>query len=100
MFPIKRIFLVTSVLLITNYVALSQQSDTTFTVTSDGRVGIGPAGVAQLRTSPDAVSLNAGSIRTAANAVSAISDVNAICVLPPGIGLNVIGQVGTRPPCA
>ena len=43
MFPIKRIFLVTSVLLITNHVALSQQSDTTFTVTSDGHVGIGTA---------------------------------------------------------
>jgi len=59
----------------------------------DARVGIGPSGVAELRTSPDAIALVSGEIRLLAATVHVVTDVNSCCVLSPGSGLSVIGGV-------
>jgi len=59
----------------------------------DGRVGVGPSGVAQLRTAPDAISLVSGIIRVQTNIPWELVDINSVCVLSPGSGLSLIGQV-------
>ena len=59
----------------------------------DARVGIGPSGVSQLRTSPDAIALVSGQARVASNTTISLSDINSFCVLSPGTGLSVVGAV-------
>ena len=58
----------------------------------DGRVGIGPSGVSELRTSADAVSLVSGNIRLATNVTYTLDDRNSVCVLSPGTGFSIIGS--------
>jgi len=62
----------------------------------DGRIGVGPSGVSQLRTSADAISLLSGNVRLAANTPLPIKDDNSVAVLSPGIGLSVIGAIDTN----
>jgi len=57
----------------------------------DGRVGVGPAGVALLRTAPDIVGPIAGSFRVTGNASFTLNDTNSVCILAPGIGLTFSG---------
>lgn len=59
----------------------------------DGRVGVGPSGVSQLRTSPDAVQPVSGQVFL--NSVSPLHlfDKNSVCVLAPGTGLSVVGSI-------
>jgi len=59
----------------------------------DGRVGVGPSGVSELRTSADAVSLVSGQVRLLSSTSFLISDHNSVCVLSPGTGISVIGSV-------
>jgi len=58
----------------------------------DGRVGVGPSGVAELRTSPDAVALLSGQIRLASSVSFTLRDGNSVCVLSPGTGVSFIGS--------
>jgi len=59
----------------------------------DARVGVGPSGVSELRTSADAVALLSGEIRLNANAMYLLTDPNSVCVLSPGTGMTVVGSV-------
>lgn len=59
----------------------------------DLRLGSGPSGVAQLRTSPDAVALTGGNVRLNGSVTFALTDINSFCVLAPGTGLTVVGDV-------
>jgi len=59
----------------------------------DGRIGVGPSGITQLRTSADAVSLVSGQARLLAGTTLPITDPNSVAVLSPGTGLSVIGAV-------
>jgi len=61
----------------------------------DSRTGATTIGVSQLRTSPDAVSLNGGQIRIQANTTHTLTDGNSLCVLAPGTGLSIVGTVDT-----
>lgn len=56
----------------------------------DGRVGVGPSGVSELRTSTAAVALLSGLYATASNRPFTITDPNSVCVLSPGIGFSVV----------
>jgi len=58
----------------------------------DTRLSTSPSGVAQLRTSPDAVSLAAMALRQAANVMWELKDGNSFCVLAPGTGINFVGS--------
>jgi len=58
----------------------------------DSRLGSGPAGVAELRTSPDAVGLVGGNLRHLANVMFTITDLNSVAVLGPGVGLQFGGS--------
>jgi len=57
----------------------------------DARTGTNKRGVVELRTSADAVSLNAGTVRMNGNTALILTDPNSICVLTPGSGLSLIG---------
>jgi len=59
----------------------------------DGRVGIGPTGIAELRTTADGVALSQGEIRLLGNTSFTLSDANSVCILSPGVGMNVTGTV-------
>jgi len=58
----------------------------------DGRAGVGPSGVSQLRTSVDAALLLSGTIRVLANTTKTLEDENGVCVLTPGTGMNFVGS--------
>ena len=59
----------------------------------DGRVAVGTSGVSQLRTSPDAVALVSGQVRLTNASTITITDNNSVCVLSPGTGISVVGQI-------
>jgi len=59
----------------------------------DTRVGVGPSGVAELRTSPDAAGPIGGTMRIENDVSFMLTDPNSITVLAPGSGMNVIGAV-------
>jgi len=59
----------------------------------DGRIGVGPSGVAELRTSADAVGLLSGQIRILASVSFTLDDRNSVCVLSPGTGITFVGTV-------
>jgi len=59
----------------------------------DGRVGVGPSGVSELRTSADATAPVGLVIRSNANSATTLQDGNSVCVLAPGIGIVVVGAV-------
>jgi len=59
----------------------------------DSRAGSGPSGVAELRTTADAVSLVSGIVRLAGNRTLFLNDLNGIAVLSPGAGMSVVGTV-------
>jgi len=59
----------------------------------DARAGVPANGVAQLRTSPDAVAPSSGQIKVASSSPFEIIDGNSVCVLSPGTGLNVVSSV-------
>jgi len=56
----------------------------------DSRVGIGPTGIAELRTSTSPVAPASGRIRAVANVNTHVGDRNGVCVLTPGFGLSVV----------
>jgi len=56
----------------------------------DGRVDPGPSGVSQVRTDSNAGGTLPGTIVALSNTVVSVGDVNGVCVLSPGVGLNVI----------
>jgi len=58
----------------------------------DARVGIGPSGVSQMRTSADSTALVSGAIRVLASTTVKIKDRNSVAVLSPGTGLSVVGD--------
>lgn len=74
-------------------VSLALSTNTGIPRLRDGRVGVGPTGVAELRTSVDAVSLASGQARVAAGAPVVLEDRNSVSVLSPGTGLSIIGIV-------
>jgi len=59
----------------------------------DGRAGVGPSGVSELRTSVDAAGLLSGTIRVLTGATFTLQDPNGIIVLTPGSGMTVVGTV-------
>jgi len=59
----------------------------------DARVGVGPSGVSQLRTSPDAIALISGGGVLNSITPFVLNDGNSVCVLSPGSGMSVIGAV-------
>jgi len=54
----------------------------------DTRPGTNQRGVSELRTSPDVVSLVGGNIRLIANTTLILADLNSVCVLAPGTGIQ------------
>jgi len=58
----------------------------------DTRIGFTPAGVAQLRTSPDAVPGSSMLIQVSSLFTLPITDGNSICVLSPGSGITCVGD--------
>jgi len=66
-------------------------TNTGIPVLRDSRVGVGPSGVAELRTSPDVVAQSSGQIKIGANLVFSLPELNSVCVLSPGSGLTVVG---------
>ena len=58
----------------------------------DSRIGTGPSGVSQLRTSQDTTAGLSGNFRVLANTNLTLTDVNSVAVLAPGSGLTLIGQ--------
>jgi len=59
----------------------------------DGRVGVGPSGVSQLRTSPDAVAPLGGLVRVLGATTFDLTDGNSVAVLSPGAALQLVGTV-------
>ena len=57
----------------------------------DVRLGTGAAGVAQLRTSGDAVGIAVNTLRTTTNTPYRLTDINSFCVLPEGTGITFTG---------
>jgi len=62
----------------------------------DGRVGVGPAGVSELRTTVAGVALSSGLNRVLSNTTFEITDENSVCVLSPGIGMSVVADTDDR----
>jgi len=58
----------------------------------DSRNEGGSRGVAELRTSPDAVALSSGAVRVSTNDTFMLTDGNSFCILAPGTGLNMTGE--------
>ena len=65
----------------------------------DSRVGTGPSGVSQLRTSPDEVGISNVIVRLLGNALGLMTDGNSLCVLGPGTGISVTGSVDVNFNC-
>jgi len=59
----------------------------------DGRVGVGPSGISQLRTTPDDAGFSSGEIKVQAFTTFNVTDGNSVCVLSPGTGMTVVGGV-------
>jgi len=59
----------------------------------DGRGGVGPSGVAQLRTAINAVAPIGMSVIVPAGGFFQVGDVNSVAVLSPGTGLSVVAGV-------
>lgn len=58
----------------------------------DTRLGTGPAGVTQLRTSADATAVASMALRQLANVTVELNDPNSVAVLTPGSGLLFVGS--------
>jgi len=77
-------------------VSLTLATNTGIPRLRDARVGVGPTGVSELRTSADAVSLVSGQIRLNGNVSFVLDDRNSVCVLSPGTGLSFVGSVDVQ----
>jgi len=79
---------------IVNYalVTVALANNTSIPRHRDGRVGVGPSGVSELRTSADATAGVGGQIRSVGQTTFHIKDDNAVCVLSPGTGLLCVGS--------
>jgi len=58
----------------------------------DSRIGVGPSGVSQLRTSPDAIAPLGGEFRAPSQTTVRLTDGNSFCVLSPGTGLTFVSS--------